>query len=134
MKNAQPHNKAELGTNDSANNTPLADVKDGTKGERRRITGDRNQCPACGEFFNSIAAFDHHRTGKFGVDRRCRTSADMRAMGMAVNHAGFWITKPMPQKSLSGHSATANQAISHPGLYGHINEPQKTAKTVWGRR
>ena len=36
-----------------------------------RLSGQRNQCPSCGEPFNSNAAFDKHRTGQFGKDRRC---------------------------------------------------------------
>jgi hypothetical protein len=42
--------------------------------------------------FNSNAAFDKHRTGQFGVDRRCRTEAEMIAAGMAKRADGFWVT------------------------------------------
>ena len=35
-----------------------------------------------------------HRTGEHGVNRRCRTPEEMKAKGMLINHAGFWITKP----------------------------------------
>lgn len=59
------------------------------------LTGDRNQCPSCGEFFNSTTAFAMHRTGEFGKDRRCLTVAQMAAKGMCQNEAGFWMTKPM---------------------------------------
>jgi hypothetical protein len=34
-----------------------------------------------------------HRTGEHGVNRRCRTTDEMTALGMLVNHAGFWITE-----------------------------------------
>jgi len=57
------------------------------------LTGNRNQCQSCKQYFNSNAAFDKHRTGKHGVDRRCRTTEEMTALGMLVNHAGFWITE-----------------------------------------
>lgn len=57
-----------------------------------RLTGQRNQCPSCGELFNSNAAFDRHRTGVFGVDRRCMTVPEMRARGMAKNASGWWVT------------------------------------------
>ena len=30
-----------------------------------KLTGDRNQCQACKEYFNSTHAFDKHRTGDF---------------------------------------------------------------------
>jgi hypothetical protein len=60
------------------------------------LRGDRNQCRGCGEFFNSTFAFDKHRTGDFGKDRRCLTKQEMEAKGMAVNSAGFWISSAMP--------------------------------------
>ena len=55
------------------------------------LTGQRNQCQGCKQYFNSNVAFDKHRRGKFGVDRRCLTPDEMRAKGMLINHAGFWI-------------------------------------------
>jgi hypothetical protein len=57
------------------------------------LTGSRNQCPSCNQYFNSNTAFDKHRTGKHGASRRCRTPEEMTALGMLVNHAGFWITE-----------------------------------------
>lgn len=57
------------------------------------VGGDRNQCPSCDEYFNSTAAFDKHRTGKFGIDRRCMTKEEMESKGMLKNASGFWITK-----------------------------------------
>lgn len=56
-----------------------------------RLTGDRNQCQGCKEFFNSTTAFDKHRTGQHGVDRRCLAEPEMLAKGMAKNSAGFWV-------------------------------------------
>jgi hypothetical protein len=64
---------------------------------RRTLTGDRNQCGGCGEFFNSTFAFDKHRTGEFGKDRRCLAADEMRARGMSTNAAGFWISSAMPE-------------------------------------
>jgi hypothetical protein len=61
-----------------------------------KLSGDRNQCPGCGEFFNSTFAFDKHRTGAFGKDRRCLTVAEMQDKGMDRNAAGFWISSAMP--------------------------------------
>jgi len=57
-----------------------------------KLSGQRNQCPGCSVLFNSNAAFDKHRTGQFGVDRRCRTEAEMIAAGMAKRADGFWVT------------------------------------------
>ena len=56
-----------------------------------KLTGDRNQCRMCGEAFNSTTAFDKHRVGEFGVDRRCRTAVEMREIGMVLRDNGFWV-------------------------------------------
>lgn len=61
-----------------------------------RLSGDRNQCQGCKEYFNSTFAFDKHRTGEHGKDRRCRTAGEMRDAGMDKNAAGFWISAAMP--------------------------------------
>lgn len=58
-----------------------------------RLTGSRNQCQGCKQYFNSNTAFDLHRTGEHGVDRRCRTTEEMTALGMLLNNANFWITE-----------------------------------------
>lgn len=62
-----------------------------------KLTGQRNQCPTCREYFNSNAAFDKHRTGNHGKDRRCMTIAEMSAKGMSKNAAQFWITAANPK-------------------------------------
>jgi hypothetical protein len=65
----------------------------------------RNQCPACRELFNSVAAFDKHRYGQFGIEdkshegtfllsnRKCRTIEQMEAKGMVKTNSGFWASK-----------------------------------------
>lgn len=63
------------------------------------VRGDRNQCAGCQKLFNSSAAFDKHRTGDFGKDRRCMSTEQMEAKGMAVNGAGYWVTALNPQFS-----------------------------------
>ena len=60
------------------------------------LRGDRNQCQGCKEYFNSTGAFDKHRTGKHGVDRRCRTPEEMLEKGFSLNAAGYWIASKMP--------------------------------------
>lgn len=67
-----------------------------TKHEAHRLAGDRNQCPSCGEFFNSTLAFDKHRTGDYPA-RHCLSPDAMVAKGMAVSSAGFWVSKPRPE-------------------------------------
>jgi hypothetical protein len=61
------------------------------------LSGDRNQCRGCGEYFNSSFAFDKHRTGEHGKDRRCLTLDEMADKGMSKNAAGFWISSAMPE-------------------------------------
>ncbi len=73
---------------------------------KKILRGDRNQCPTCGEYFNSTKAFDRHRTGRFGVDRRCMTVVEMTARGMVLNKAGFWITERHSARSLKRKIAT----------------------------
>lgn len=64
-----------------------------------RLGESRCQCSACGDYFNSTAAFDRHRCGEFAkpgkVDgmRGCKTRAQMVMDGMERNRAGFWITE-----------------------------------------
>jgi hypothetical protein len=57
----------------------------------------RNQCGSCSEYFNSIGAFEKHRTGQHGVNRRCRTTEEMTAIGMSLNKDGFWVGDKMPE-------------------------------------
>lgn len=61
-----------------------------------KVSGDRNQCASCDQYFNSTAAFDKHRIGVFGYDRRCADLSEMRAKGMVKNAAGYWITAANP--------------------------------------
>ncbi len=63
---------------------------------RKTLRGDRNQCAGCGEYFNSTHAFEKHRVGAHGVDRRCMTADEMRAAGMVLRDDGFWRGSAMP--------------------------------------
>jgi hypothetical protein len=62
----------------------------------------RNQCRGCSLYFNSNSAFEDHRTGTFGVDRRCRTSEEMQARGYRLNKDGYWAGEPREDKNLTG--------------------------------
>lgn len=70
-----------------------------------KLTGDRNQCQGCKEFFNSTFAFDKHRTGDFAVNRRCRSKAEMVLRGMVLAESGFWVSAAMPKSILEGLTA-----------------------------
>lgn len=56
----------------------------------RKLRGNHCRCSPCGEYFNSVAAFDKHRIGDHG-DRKCRTTDEMLAAGMAMSN-GWWVT------------------------------------------
>ncbi|CAE6857002.1 hypothetical protein R75461_07767 [Paraburkholderia nemoris] len=86
---------------------------------RHKLTGDRNQCPTCNQYFNSTYAFDAHRTGPFGHDgqpaqRRCLGGDEMRATGMSLNAAGFWRTGLMPAPGIAARSARRENPAPQP--------------------
>lgn len=58
-----------------------------------KLRGQKNQCQGCKRYFNSNIAFEKHRTGKHGVDRRCMTEEEMTAKGMSLNAKSFWISE-----------------------------------------
>jgi hypothetical protein len=79
------------------------------------LKNDRNQCQGCKEYFNSTFAFDGHRTGQHGVDRRCRTPEEMTGRGYSKNRFGLWITNTMPTSLIDKivgdkHANTATEA------------------------
>jgi hypothetical protein len=57
-----------------------------------KLSGNRCQCTRCGTYFNRVSTFDKHRIGRFGIDRRCMTAAEMAAKGWRPNAAGFMVT------------------------------------------
>lgn len=62
---------------------------------KKRLRGSRNQCSGCERYFNSNTAFEMHRTGEHGVNRRCMTTAEMESIGMVLRPDGFWIGSQM---------------------------------------
>jgi hypothetical protein len=69
-----------------------------------RLTGNRCQCPTCGEYFGSVRGFDRHRIGEYSKDRRCIPAADLLAAGWIRNGRGFLLT-PDPRRSGADVSA-----------------------------
>lgn len=63
-----------------------------------KLRGDRNQCQGCKAYFNSTHAFEKHRTGDHGKDRRCMTAQEMEAKGMVLGADGFWRGSAMPKE------------------------------------
>lgn len=72
-----------------------------------RLSGDRNQCPTCGELFNRTSVFDKHRVGKYS-DRRCLTVEEMEAAGMFIGADGFWRGSKSPLYSPVGDLNTGH--------------------------
>ena len=62
-----------------------------------KLNGDKNQCPSCDEYFNSTFAFDKHRVGKTGINRRCMTTDEMLDKGMEKSSTGFWVSAKRPE-------------------------------------
>lgn len=75
----------------------------------RRLTGSRNQCPTCGELFNSFSGFDLHRVGRIGTPvRRCLSPAELATLEWTVSADGFW-RLPGPEES-PGYPARNGQS------------------------
>lgn len=72
--------------------------------DKAKVHGDRNQCAGCSKLFNSTAAFDKHRIGDFGKDRRCATSTEMLDKGMVVASSGYWVTALNPMFAAESQS------------------------------
>jgi hypothetical protein len=62
-----------------------------------KLTGDKNQCQGCKQYFKSTHAFDKHRTGEHGKNRRCLSVDEMTTKGMVLGADGFWRGSAMPQ-------------------------------------
>jgi hypothetical protein len=95
----------------------IFNIKRGDKMKKIQLKAGsvRNQCAGCGELFNSVSAFDKHRTGSYGVPdesnpnsylpskRRCMNEEEMTKLDMEKNSAGFWITEPY-ERTPTSHS------------------------------
>jgi len=98
-----------------------------------QLTGNRCQCPACGEYFTSSRAFDRHRIGGFARQsvpnmRRCLTAAEMDGAGFDRNARGFR-GEPERMPLIVAHSAIpAPRSIGAMVLQGVASEvPQMHA-------
>lgn len=68
-------------------------TEDPETGKRKVKLGSRRcQCAACGEYFNSVPAFDRHRVGPY-TDRWCLSSFAMEALGMSQREDGIWVLR-----------------------------------------
>lgn len=60
-----------------------------------KLTGARCQCCVCNEVFSSERAFDRHRVGEHGKDRRCLTPPEMVSQNMRQQSTGIWANVPL---------------------------------------
>jgi len=84
---------------------------------RKRLSGDRNQCPTCGLYFNSTSAFDKHRVGKHSIPdgkkwkllpRRCLTPEEMMQRNM-FERDGWWYGSARPSSSISKSAPASSE-------------------------
>ena len=63
------------------------------------LTGNRNQCTGCNEYFNHDYGFDRHRIGKHrGNQRRCMSVAEMVKKGFSKNARGSGSLSRRPRR------------------------------------
>lgn len=74
-----------------------------------KLSGETNQCQGCKAYFRSSTGFDKHRTGEHGVNRRCMTPDEMRAVGMSVNNDGWWVASTMSPELIEKRNATRKE-------------------------
>lgn len=90
-----------------------------------QLRGDRNQCTGCGLYFNSSHAFEKHRVGDHGVNRRCLNPDEMLSKGMVLGADGFWRGSAMPQQVL------AEKAVPGP-LHQSLPSPHSVSSSPRG--
>ncbi len=78
----------------------------------------RCECGACHQRFNSVSAFDLHRTGNYGVDRHCREPGEMIAIGMSQNSLGLWIERSRSESHSENRPARQETRSQSPLAYG----------------
>lgn len=88
-----------------------------------KLTGNRCQCAACGQFFSRVRVFDRHRVGPYGkkgesCGRRCLTSAEMAARGWHVNADGLWVMDAMGDAGKSRLRGGGKRAEAQEGVDG----------------
>lgn len=82
-----------------------------------KLTGSRCMCCACGEYFNSLKAFDRHVMVIKGLSARltiCKTPASLLAWGWSKNADGFWITQGMAVRAQNRRSKKSSAPVAPP--------------------
>lgn len=66
-----------------------------------KLTGNRCQCTACGEFFSSPRSFDRHRIGDYAKRRECIPAAQLLTNGWTRTSRGF-MQEPRAKRAPAG--------------------------------
>ncbi len=106
------------------NDTPTSSDKH----PKLKLKGKRNQCCSCGKGFNSLSAFEKHRLGNFGIDRRCATTDGMLEMGMFLPDIGFWVSERMTN-AIPSPDGRGKQAIKNVG-HGFVCPAKKNVPNL----
>lgn len=59
---------------------------------KANLTGNRCQCPTCGEVFSTENNFNKHRKGKYGKDRHCVSPEKVGLVLVMVKDGCLWKT------------------------------------------
>ena len=86
-----------------------------------KLTGNRCQCPTCGQYFSRVRMFDRHRVGPYGkkgepCGRRCLTVAEMAGRGWLVNVDGLWVMDALGDAGKGRLRASGKQAVPQGGI------------------
>ena len=84
----------------------------------RALRGHHCQCASCGKYFNSGHAFDTHRVGLAGIDRRCLSEFEMRLAGMSTSATGWWISGARPSLNRDSRSSDRTPRLAEPQAVG----------------
>jgi hypothetical protein len=82
-----------------------------------KLTGNRWQCPTCGDYFGSVRGFDRHRVGAVGMARHCLTEVELFDAGWLRSVRGFLLT---PDRRRAGAGLEGQHAPSPAGHQGAI--------------
>jgi len=85
-----------------------------------RVTVSRCCCRGCGEFFNSVSAFDWHRvtplsangTPRLRSNSLCLTDEEVLCKRMIRRPYGYWIKESRNKHRLSTVAATIKAALA----------------------
>jgi hypothetical protein len=91
----------------------------------------------CGRVFASVAAFDAHRTGKFGHSRgqgmrRCMSEAEMALAGLVIHATKRAAEGPIWTLGVSIQRGELLRATQRKGMtkYGHSDAPRTRLKSA----